>query len=122
AYWMGGISSLYTTLEKVEIQSATVSKVGFDYNITMLVRNTGSKDATIDSILLNQKPMLQYVAPPTLSVNYTTSANVVAGGSCTVVVHVKQTSAIPPFTPGTTIEVKLHTAAGKEYPQMVTLT
>jgi flagellin-like protein len=120
AYWMGGISSLYTTMEKIEISGATVSKGANSYNVTLSVRNTGSKDATIDMILFNQKPMSQYTSP-TLSATYAPSATVVAGGSCTVVVRIGS-QLVPPFTPGTTIEVKLHTAGGKEYPQMVTLT
>ncbi|MCJ7771405.1 DUF4352 domain-containing protein, partial [Candidatus Bathyarchaeota archaeon] len=35
AYWMGGISSLYTRLEKIEVQSAVATKgVAGNYTIT----------------------------------------------------------------------------------------
>ena len=39
-------------------------------------------------------------------------------GSNTVVIRINDT-ATPPFTQETIIDVKLHTAAGKEYPMMV---
>jgi len=51
AYWMGGISSLYTRLEKIEIHSITAEKgVAGNYTITLTAKNTGSADATIDSV------------------------------------------------------------------------
>lgn len=118
AYWMGGISSLYTTLEKIEVSSAIVAKNGNNYTITMAFRNTGSKDATIDAVFLNQQPSTAYAGRVSVA---TLPTSVVAGGSGSLVVSITNSTA-PPFTPGTTIEVKLHTAAGKEYPQMLTLT
>jgi flagellin-like protein len=119
AYWMGGISSLYTRLEKIEVQSAVASKgVTGNYTITLAVKNTGSADATIDSVFINGKPLSQFTGVTTnLAVGGT---SVVAGGSASVVVNVVA-GAGAPFSAGTTIEVKLHTAAGKDYPQMVTL-
>ena len=123
AYWMGGISSLYTRLEKIEVQSATATKAADgSYTITLACKNTGSADATIDSVFINGKPLSQY---PGVPVGVTSSivgsgTSVVAGDSATVTVTVPALQGVP-FTAGTTIEVKLHTAAGKDYPQMVTL-
>ena len=119
AYWMGGISSLYTRLEKIEVQSAVASKgVAGNYTITLAVKNTGSADATIDSVFINGKPLSQFTGVTTNLATGGTS--VIAGGSATVIVNVIAASGAP-FSAGTTIEVKLHTAAGKDYPQMVTL-
>jgi flagellin-like protein len=118
AYWMGGISTLYTTQEKIEITGVVVSKGASNYTIGMNVRNTGSKDATIDSVYLNQKLSTQYGSLVNIE---SVPSTVLAGGSNTVVIRIGDIST-PPFTPGTTIEVKLHTAAGKEYPLMVALT
>jgi len=119
AYWMGGISSLYTRLEKIEVQSATAAKAADgSYTITLAVKNTGSADATLDSVMINGKPLSQFPGvTTTLAVGGT---SVVAGGSASVDVLVPAGQGVP-FTAGTTIEVKLHTAAGKDYPQMVTL-
>ncbi len=84
----------------------------------MSVKNTGSKDAVIDAVFLNQKLSTQYGSLVSVeSLPFT----VIAGGSNTVVIRIHDI-ATPPFTRGTTIEVKLHTAAGKEYPMMVALT
>ena len=120
AYWMGGISSLYTRLEKIEVQSAVASKgVAGNYTITLAVKNTGSADATIDSVFINGKPLSQFAGAVTTNLA-TGGTSVIAGGSASVVVNVAA-GAGAPFTSGTTIEVKLHTAGGKDYPQMVTL-
>ena len=117
AYWMGGISSLYTRLEKIEVQSAIADKTADGYVITLAVKNTGSADATVDSVMINGKQLSQFA---NVTANLASGGTaVVAGGSANVVVTIASSSA--PFTAGTTLEVKLHTAAGKDYPQMVTL-
>ena len=119
AYWMGGISSLYTRLEKIEVVSTTaVKNVDGSYSITLAVKNTGSADATVDAVVINGKQLSQFNNVTTdLAAGGTA---VIAGGSASVVVTVGAGEGAP-FTAGTTIEVKLHTAAGKDYPQMVTL-
>ena len=49
SYWMGGISSQYTQFEKVEIQTgyATYDSGTENWNITLVIKNSGSADATI---------------------------------------------------------------------------
>jgi flagellin-like protein len=119
AYWMGGISSLYTRLEKIEVQSITAVKgVAGNYTITLAAKNTGSADATIDSVMINGKPLSQY--PGVTADLAVGGTSVVAGGSASVNIAVPAGQGVP-FTIGTTLEVKLHTVAGKDYPQMVTL-
>ena len=62
AYWMGGISSLYTRLEKIEIQSIVATKgVAGNYTITLAAKNTGSADATIVSSYHLDKGMVHAV-------------------------------------------------------------
>jgi flagellin-like protein len=122
AYWMGGISSLYTRLEKVEISSTSVAKTGNNYSINMTVKNTGSADATIDAIYINGKSTFSGV---TIMANGTAIASLsipIPAGSSKVVSISIVPGTSPPFTAGTTLDVKIHTAAGKDYPQMVTLT
>ena len=57
SYWMGGIAGLYTRFEKVEISSAyaTYGATAFNgtdagWDITVNLKNSGSADATIESI------------------------------------------------------------------------
>jgi len=119
AYWMGGISSLYTRLEKIEIHSITAEKgVAGNYTITLTAKNTGSADATIDSVKINGIPLSQF--PGVISDLAVGGTSVLAGGSASVTISVPAGQGAP-FTIGTTLEVALHTAAGKDYPQMVNL-
>jgi len=120
AYWMGGISSMYTRLEKIEVSSAIATKnVDGTYTVALAVKNTGSADATIDNVMINGKLLSQFSPAPT-AVFVPASGAVVSGGTATVTVTIPA-NATAPFTSGTTLEVKLHTSAGKDYPQMVTL-
>ena len=128
AYWMGGLTAIYTRFEKLEITSAYAEQTTDGYNITLNIKNSGSADATIDNILLNGKPPSQYAENVTeIRGDSTTLWNgtewksnlpVKAGASATITIVVK---AVAPFTPGTSIEVKIHTAAGQEYPKTITL-
>jgi flagellin-like protein len=138
AYWMGGISSLYTRLEKVEISSIAVSKDAAtgNYTITMATRNTGSADATIDSCFINGKSFDDSSFTDKVYVRSSTgtwysssplSIALASGGSATIIIRIRPANQISkvtvaPFTVGTTLDLKIHTAAGKDYPQMITLT
>jgi flagellin-like protein len=134
AYWMGGISSLYTRLEKVEVSSTSISKGTGNYTVTMVVKNTGSADASLDAVYINGKTRSSFTASPSYANITVTSGSynldtgtiaIIAGGSITLQIDVRPVSGHDlgaPFTAGTTLDVKLHTAAGKDYPQMVTLT
>jgi len=128
AYWMGGLTAIYTRFEKLEITSAYAEQTTDGYNITLNIKNSGSADATIDNILLNGKPPSQYAEnvieirgdSTTLwnGTEWKSNLPVKAGASATITIVVK---AVAPFTPGTSIEVKIHTAAGQEYPKTITL-
>jgi len=117
AYWMGGLTAIYTRFEKIEITSAYAeySDDGKNYTITLNIKNSGSADATIDNILINGKPPSAYEGNVTIVIG---TGLVKAGEKQTIIIEVK---AIAPFTPGTSIEVKIHTAAGQEYPKTITL-
>ena len=133
AYWMGGISSMYTRLEKVEVSSTSVAKgTAGNYTITMIVKNTGSADASLDQVYINGRLRSSFTGSPSNAIITVRSGAldldsatipIVAGGSITVTIDITSGTTLgAPFTAGTTLDVKLHTAAGKEYPQMVTLT
>ncbi|MEM2431643.1 MAG: archaellin/type IV pilin N-terminal domain-containing protein [Candidatus Bathyarchaeia archaeon] len=137
AYWMGGLTAIYTRFEKLEITAAYAEQWEKEednittsqyYNITLNIKNSGSADATIDNILLNGKPPSQYAENVTEirgdsttlwdGTEWKSNLSVKAGVSATITIVVK---AVAPFTPGTSIEVKIHTAAGQEYPKTITL-
>lgn len=110
---------LYTRFEKIEIISVSAVK-GSDGNftITIQLRNTGSADATIHSVMVNGKPLTEYTpAITTNPVLGTTGLTIVAGGDDQLQVLIDGDV----FMSGTTIEVKIHTAAGMDYPRLITL-
>ncbi len=114
AYWMGGIAGLYTRYEKLEITSIYAGATTDGWNITVHVKNTGSADATIDNVLLNGKPY------NTLSANLSISPPIplTVGSNATIVISIPNRG---PFASGVSVEVRLHSAGGQEYPKTVTL-
>ena len=151
AYWMTGIAGIYTRFEKMEIitsyadkndkeyDGATTDPLGSHWDITVDVKNTGSDDGTITSVLVNGKRLgLQeyYVGEWVWFdgiVAKTEDLTIKAGGSNTILVtlYVHSDDPITIETveydlsnnpePGVSIEIKLKSAAGKEYPLMLNL-
>lgn len=128
AYWMGGLTSIYTRFEKLEITSIyaeylTSSKGNTTialWNITIALKNTGTADATIDNILLNGKPYTTY---NNVKISSTIPISVKVGQSTTITISIPEKSSDSswPFQHGVSVEVRLHSAAGQEYPKTVTL-
>jgi flagellin-like protein len=153
AYWMGSIAGTYTRFEKVEIPTAYANKVGNwtgdpnapanfvllanegGWNITVVLKNSGSAASTIDDVFVNGKPYDQF-SNVAIRYNDTSTPNVElyprdgalsvtvnAGGSATVEILVlKGTDGDVTFSSGTTLDIKFHSAAGKEYPKLLDLT
>ena len=121
AYWMGGIAGLYTRLEKIEITavSQTYSN-STGWTLTIRLKNTGSADANIDNLLLNGNLFdgLGVTTTPDLTAGPLLIEAGETGATLTVVLPIGTQGC----SSGTTIDLKIHTAAGKDYPQMVTLT
>jgi hypothetical protein len=82
------------------------------WSITVTVKNTGSADATIDNVLLNGKPFNAVNA----SLYTSLPISLTVGNSTTIVIAVPSS-----FASGVSVEVRLHTAGGQEYPKTVTL-
>lgn len=125
SYWMGGIAGQYTRFESLEITSAYATKNATHYTISMSVKNTGSTDSTIDGILINGQPGSDYspviTDDATIAGGAATDKSIASGQSATGSAAIHVYIDINLFDAATTIEVKLHTAAGLDYPQMVTL-
>ena len=123
AYWVLGLGSSFTKYEKVEFTSAYA-----DYNagtgnftISMILKNTGSAAATVDNntIFYNGKPAVAY-APYTPDANFASFTMI--PGNVTRGLTINFTSiANSPWQSGMTVEVMIQTAAGKQYPKVITL-
>ncbi len=127
AYWMLGLGAAFTRFEKLEFSTAYATKKTTDFNITMVVKNTGSAPATIElnSTLLNGKPPSYYRSLPETNVSFmnitgallNANPTLEPGQEITIVLWVNGTS----FISGMTLEIMIHTAAGKDYPKVVIL-
>jgi len=143
AFWMTGIVGLFTgAVEKLEIVSATATATTVDgssgWEITVIARNTGTTQTTIDSIFVNgilayqwdgskftKAPTTPGCLGDTVDIKVGTStdtATVKPGEQATIEIEMKSGSC-GAFTasPGVSIEVKLHTTGGKEYPKLLVL-
>jgi len=131
AYWMGSIASGYTSFEQIELPTSyakAISSPFTGWNVTIELKNTGSADATIDNIFVNSIPLKDYTCGVRLYAGTqnltdslsTLSISVPKGGSTTLVLQLEQSSS-DGFTSGTRIDIKIHTAAGREYPAQVKL-
>jgi len=143
AYWMSGIAGQYTSFEKIElpvhysqyvatIEPAATTEGG---NQTIEIKNSGSKDATINNIFLNNIPLkdygviLSWVYPAGSvgidgSLDFRTSTldiliPVPKGTKVKIVIGIPLLT--EGCTPGTTIDLKITTAAGNQYPLLETL-
>lgn len=123
AFWMTGIVGLFTGFEQLQITSAYAEgDETSGWTITVEVKNTGTAAASIDNIFINGKPISSYNTGGTTVV--TVSPDVT---SATVSVNPGETKTftitIQPsgFSSGQSVEIKIHTAGGKEYPKLVVL-
>jgi flagellin-like protein len=136
AYWMGGIASLYTRYEKIQISSAyavastTINSSLSGWVVTVNVQNTGTADATITNLLINGKPWndpsyssgtppnSEYVCNISPSSITSTGLSLLSGKSATVTLDIVKGLG---FTSGVSVEIKIHSASGQDYPTTITL-
>ena len=124
AYWMGGIAGMYTKFEKVEIQSAYAPKNGSYWNVTMILKNTGSADATIISAYVNNVPLSSWLPVNGVKWNQTgTQFTILSGQTVNLRIDIYDALTSPTtLTSGTTVNIKLHSAGGMDYIKLVELT
>jgi flagellin-like protein len=142
AYWMGSIAGTYTRFEKLEISSAYSSRVddwsgdpdvpatwGSEggWTVRIVVKNSGSADATIDDVFIDGIPYGQFsnvTVREMVAYGYGAPGVAVGAGateSVEILVRCGTDQDIT-FSSGSTLDIKLHTAAGKEYPRLIELT
>ncbi|WP_288103547.1 archaellin/type IV pilin N-terminal domain-containing protein [Thermofilum sp.] len=126
AFWMTGIVGLFTGFEQLQI----VSTWDGPHGIMIVVKNAGTSTATIDDIFINGRPSSEWG----LGINGS-SVNLLGINGSSVnlpypinpgqqVAFNLTFSKVPSgyvVNPGTSLEIKLHTAAGKDYPKLIVL-
>jgi len=131
ALWMSGLVGSFTATENIQIISAYATGSTGNWTITLQVKNVGTTDATIDNIFINGIPVsnvggVSWINVTTAGTSYTdyTSSSfgsisipLKAGSNATLIIGIGGSN----FSSGQMVEIKLHTASGKEYPKQITL-
>ena len=141
SYWMGGITSQYTTFEKVEIQSGicTWNTTTYNWDIALKMKNSGTATATLIGVFINDIEVNSYSTDSPPDGNATTSmglsVTIKSGATTTINIYIDGpgdggTETTPPtpevdywqsVTPGTTVNIKVHSAGGMDYIKLIEL-
>jgi flagellin-like protein len=144
AFWMLGLVNISTRIEKIEISSAYATYANGVYTVTLSFKNTGPAAASISDVFINGIPASTYYADGqgvtkalVTTVSYPTGsdfATKVGGTNGPVLCQVGDAGVLTltgtvasnppngnPFVNGVSLEIRLHTAAGKDYPQVIVL-
>jgi len=140
AYWMSTISSSYTVFEQIEMPTSYAEYfndnvypgAGPGWNVTVQLKNTGSADAVINNIYLNEKPVYTYKSDGNYNINITVVEDsytvefdnnevisVPKGDSKTVIISILADT--EGCDHGVRVDFKFHSASGKDYPSLVKL-
>jgi len=125
ALWLTGITSGFTQTENLEIIAAYANKTSTNpdtWNVTIEIKNTGTVAATIDNIFINGRPYSSYGTDVVVYQNDTTTTftgnfPINPGQSGKLYIILKG----PTFSSGSLVNIKIHTASGRDYPATVTL-
>jgi len=120
AYWMLGLGASFTKYEKIEFTSAYTVTSGTDFVVHMDLKNTGSAAATVDPsyLLYNGMPATAFPTAYRPAPTFTTFTLQPGQNQTDITINFAMGGN---WTSGMTIELTLHTAAGKDYPKVVTL-
>jgi len=121
AFWMTGIIGLFTGFEQLTIESIYANVTSEGWNIIMQVSNRGTSPTSITSILINGVDASNCKSVNASSIHLPISFN--PGDTKTITLSLKkgETCGTTKFTSGLSIEVKLHSSGGKDYPKLVVL-
>ena len=129
SYWMAGISSQYTSFEKIEVSSGICTVDSYtpcNWIITITLKNTGTATATLDSVYLNDvAATIGQIAPTNgtgtgiTSDLLTTGLKLESGVTRTVIIWVGGSH--PTLSSGTTVNVKIHSVGGMDYIKLTKL-
>jgi flagellin-like protein len=134
AFWMTGIVGLFTGAEKLEIVSINAAPAagGGGWTIMITVRNTGTTTTSIDSIYINGYLAFTTAAGANTldcvnNLNPNLPIPLIPGAQQDIIFNIDQgpcrlgENQVFIAAPGGSIEVKLHSTGGKEYPKLVVL-
>ena len=125
AFWMTGVVGIFTgQVEQVQIVAAIPNATATGHDVKVTIKNAGTTTVTIDGV---------FVSPTSLTGTWNEEGNTNVGGEINTLVSASSALKVPPgetktivvhisgTVAGQSIEIKLHSASGKEYPKLVTL-
>jgi len=124
AFWMTGIVGLFTSAEKLEIVALYPLPTSNGWEVNVTVKNTGTTPTSVDNIFINGIPIGQCANNATANPNVASSPIAINPGEQTSIkltLYKDKKCGATTFTAGGSIEVKLHTTGGKEYPKLAVL-
>jgi len=124
ALWMSGLVATLTRFEKLEITSAYALSKNGTWEVYVTIKNTGSADATITSVMINGIPSDAWDKGGSSQPDPASSpvtVNVGSSASFTITLNKSGKIGTTTLTSGITLNIVFHTAAGKDYPTSVTL-
>jgi len=134
AFWMTGIIGLFTGFEQLQITSIVDRGDQQNPGIHVTVRNTGTSTATITDVFINGRPCFTGLQRPACQVvvqtqqgqqqqlNAQNPVPIGPGEAVTMVIQILNEQHFgSDIGPGVSLEVKLVTASGKEYPKLIVL-
>lgn len=131
AYWLGGISATYTGYESIEFKNGvcTWSDSDDEWTVQIELKNSRTDHANLINVFINGVEVDQYnstgPAPEGMAVTDMTSPHGISSGE-TVFLNIYidgpgGVSGWQTLSAGTTVEVKIHSAAGMDYPRLLLL-
>lgn len=127
AYWSGGLVTSMQKFEKIEINAVTCyledGDNGLYWVISVSLKNSGPKPATITRLYLNKIEISELASPPhdgSISSDLPSNGYALnSGESVSLALYIDCN--YQQLSSGTSVEIRFHTAAGMDYFKLVTL-
>jgi hypothetical protein len=127
AFWSGGLVTSFQKFEKIEINAISCylqdGENGAYWVISVSLKNSGPKPATLTSVYLNQVEMVEKASPPS---DKGISSDLPLKGYClnsgeSVSFALYVDCDYEQLSSGTSVQVRFHSAAGMDYIKLVIL-
>lgn len=134
AHWMGGIAGQHTQFEQIEILNIKCTKdisnpVNYFWNISLSLKNTGTRDVTLISAFINEVEVDRYgvtTFTPASDDDWVTSMStttyITMGNSMAVFFYIDPDKAGATLSSGTMVNIKIYSSGGMDYPKLIQLT
>ena len=117
AFWMTGIIGLFTGFEQLQITSIIDTQT----DIQVTVRNTGTSTASIVDVYINGRACVAQGACEVQDLDQNSPIVLRPGQQKVLTITDIDRDIVGNIGPGVSVEVKLLTASGKEYPKLIVL-